>query len=437
MASQHRYNDEEDEPRRPTLLGLLKVPLPQFYRNVKQHQLTPLSEQNILLKPFRLVLSKPALRTYLTTALLLITALLLLAIASTAYTLFYFRYVPRIGFSRDIHLQWDDVYPSGAGGHNSDLFKTRNPFPHGTVSLQNDLVGAQPYDIKLELELPRTRQNREAGNFMLDVSLLASAKSSLLEGLAPSSTSDSAPVLARSRRPAILRYRSLPVEVMHRVSQLPWYLVGVRHESEKLSIDVFESVNFGRGSGSVPVALRLEVQGSIRMQIYSARAVFRARFRGLRWLMYNHRIISAVFFVGVFWSVEMVFAGIAWVGLVAYLGNAFKTEERESMRIKDDANTEDEEQAFLSDTERTFPTLSKQQPLRFRSPEVKKEKKEEDPSVEVSLQDVPPLTGLEADDEDEDGDYFLDSGIGTSMESGGGSREESMRKRRGRNSFRE
>ena len=41
------------------------------------------------------------------------------------------------------------------------------------------------------------------------------------------------------------------------------------------------------------------------------------------------------------------------------------------------------------------------------------------------------------DDEDEDGDYFLDSGIGTSMESGNGSRPGSVRKRRGRGSFRE
>jgi seipin len=135
--------------------------------------------------------------------------------------------------------------------------------------------------------------------------------------------------------------------------------------------------------------------------------------------------------------VEMVFAGIAWAVLVAYLGPAFKTEERKPMRIKDEATSEDEEHAFLSDTERTFPTLSNQQPLRFRSPEIKEEKKEETPSAEVRLQDVPPLTSLEADDEDEDGDYFLDSGIGTSMESGSGSRPGSMRKRRGRSGFRE
>lgn len=292
--------------------------------------------------------------------------------------------------------------------------------------------------MKLEIELPRTRKNREVGNFMLDVSLLGSTGllDTLKDGILPSQSSDSAPVLARSRRPASLQYRSLPVEMLHRVTQLPWYMLGVRHESEKLTIDVFESASFARGSNSVPTALKLEVQSSGRMQIYTAKAIFHARFRGLRWLMYNHRVISAVVFVGVFWGVEMIFAGIAWAVLIAYLGPAFKSDEQKSIRIKEEATTEDEEQTFLSDTERTFPTLSNQQPLRFRSPEIKEEKKEEDPNG-VRLQDVPPLTGLEADDEDEDGDYFLDSGIGTSMESGGGSRPGSVRKRRGRGSFRE
>jgi seipin len=435
MASKYRYDNDEEDTQRPTLMGLLKVLIPDPHCSLNDHQAN-LQLQSIILKPFRIVLSKPALRAYLTTALIFITALFLLAAASTAYTLFYWSYVPRIGFSRDIHLQWDDVYSIG---QEHGLDRAYNHFPHGTVSLEGDLVSAQAYDVKLEIELPRTRKNREVGNFMLDVSLLGSTGllDTLKDGLTTSQPSDSAPVLARSRRPASLHYRSLPVEMLHRITQLPWYILGVRDESETLTIDVFERTSFSRGSTSVPTALKLEVQSSKRMQIYSAKAIFHARFRGLRWLMYNHRVISAVVFVGVFWGVEMVFAGIAWAVLIAYLGPAFKTEEQRPALIKEEATSEDEERGFLSDTERTFPTLSNQQPLRFRSPEIKEEKKEEGPGDGVRLQDVPPLTNLEADDEDEDGDYFLDSGIGTSMESGSGSRPGSMRKRRGRGSFRE
>lgn len=164
--------------------------------------------------------------------------------------------------------------------------------------------------------------------------------------------------------------------------------------------------------------------------------------------MYNHRILSGVVFVGVFWSVEMIFAGLAWVVLGAYLGGGgrpgmvrIKQEEEEDGEGSEEED--EEENAFLSDTERTFPTLSGQQPLRFRSPDstvVKEEKVDDDGTVEVRLEDVPAATtALEADDENDEGrgDYFMDSGIGTSMESGSGSRPGSVRKRRGRSSFRE
>ena len=133
--------------------------------------------------------------------------------------------MPRIGFAKDIHLQWDDLYRhTPLAGQEAVLARTFNPFPHGTVSLQGDLVSSQPYDVKLEIELPRTRKNREVGNFMLDVSLLGSTGilDTLKDGLTTSQTSsESAPVLARSRRPASLHYRSLPVEMLHRITQLP------------------------------------------------------------------------------------------------------------------------------------------------------------------------------------------------------------------------
>lgn len=292
---------------------------------------------------------------------------------------------------------------------------------------------------------------------MLDVSLLAAAsplskaRTNLLttvkEGLTAPTPGSEDHILARSRRPAILHYRSLPLELAHQMVHLPWYLLGLSSETETLSIPVFERTEFPRGTGA-PEALHLEVQSTQRMQIYTARAVFRARFAGLRWVMYNHRILSGVVFVGVFWSVEMVFAGLAWVVLGAYLGGGgrpgmvrIKQEEEEDGEGSEEED--EEENAFLSDTERTFPTLSGQQPLRFRSPDstvVKEEKVDDDGTVEMRLEDVPAATtALEADDEDDEGrrDYFMDSGIGTSMESGSGSRPGSVRKRRGRSSFRE
>jgi len=58
------------------------------------------------MKPVRLATSKPARQTYLNTVLFMITSAILLGLASCAYILFYFNYVPQIGIERVIHLQY-------------------------------------------------------------------------------------------------------------------------------------------------------------------------------------------------------------------------------------------------------------------------------------------------------------------------------------------
>jgi len=91
-------------------------------------------------------------------------------------------------------------------------------------------------------------------------------------------------------------------------------------------------------------------------------------------------------------------------------------------RIKQEPDAEDPK-PVLSDTERTFPTLSGQQPLRYASPRIK----QEDEGSAVVVPDTA-VRAVEADDEDEDADFFLDSGLGTSMESSA-SRRDSVRRR--------
>ena len=77
-----------------------------------------------------------------------------------------------------------------------------------------------------------------------------------------------------------------------------------------------------------------------------------------------------------------------------------------------------------ADTERTFPSGVGQARLKYESPTIKSE--EDEPSFIVPEAN----RGVEADDEDEDADFF-DSGIGTSMDSSA-TRKDSVRRRRGR-----
>lgn len=298
--------------------------------------------------------------------------------------------------------------------------------------------------------MPRTRENRDTGNFMLDVKMFGpgekgtGALGMVRDGIlgASAETMEQQAVLAHARRPAILTYRSPVVEFVGKVAELHWYLLGWRHEAETLVVGMFEGVQFPKGWRNVPAALKLEVQSQHRMQIYEAKVEFRAQFRGLRWLMYNHRISSAFVFTLGFWTTEMVATGLVWLVLSVFLfpgeeQTVVKKEETSRDREVKAEGEEDEAANGLSDTERTFPTYGGQPPLRYRSPPIKDEDGDD---ANLVLQ-APPIQGVEADDEDEDADFLLDepgraggrsdSGLGTSMESSSG-RRDTVRRRRSR-----
>lgn len=156
------------------------------------------------------------------------------------------------------------------------LIITSNGNPQGVVALGTRMVSLQPYDVTVNLNLPRTPSNIAAGNFMLELSLLSPSSNSLL------STGPPSEVLAHSLRPAILTYASPIIDTASKVSQLPWYLLGWRKEAERLEVSMMEGVKFARGWRNVPSSLKLEIHSAEPMQIYEATVKFVARFSGLR-----------------------------------------------------------------------------------------------------------------------------------------------------------
>ena len=236
-------------------------------------------------------------------------------------------------------------------------------------------------------------------------------------------------VLASSRRTAILTYYSPVVDLARKATELHWLILGWRLEAETLEIPVFNGVSFAKGWRNVPDTMQIQVQSSARMQIYEANVVFKARFQGLRWIMYNHRITSAFVFIGAFWGTEVLFTAICWAILSVWVfspgdDTTIKKEADDHKRIKAE-DSEEEEHIRLSDTERTYPTYSKGPAMRYTSPAIKKEEPEAEPFPSLLT------TALEADDEDESDDFF-DSGLGTSLESSTGhtSSKEALRKRK-------
>ncbi|KAJ5683315.1 hypothetical protein N7462_006480 [Penicillium macrosclerotiorum] len=259
-----------------------------------------------LLTPFRALVSTTALRIYLNVLLFLGATLLLLGISGVAYGIFYYRFIPTVGVDREVHLQFGDG----------------NPW--GTASFESEFVSFQAYDVAVALDLPRTPSNLDAGNFMIDLTLYSRDDSS--GSLLPTSGNALKPI-SQARRPAILTYTSPLVDVAKRMVRLPLYVVSWRREAETLEVPMMERVEFARGARNLPQSLRLEIQSDAKMQVYSARVEFRARFTGLRWFMYRWKLTSFVIFSSMFWSVSMASAGLTWFLLTWALQPATETKE--------------------------------------------------------------------------------------------------------------
>ncbi len=164
-----------------------------------------------------------------------------------------------------------------------------------------------------------------------------------------------------------------------------------------------------------------------------------------RWIMYNHRIISLLLFTSVFYLTSLLSA----VGVWALLWASFSSRRSSTTgpgapsRIDEqDVSSEDAlrrqirtsegtDSPDISDTPRTFPTYSRQPPLRYLpTPRT---------TPDVDERDNVPATdahgpAAEADDEEDAWPARrpgpgVDSGIGTSMEESASTNRAATRRR--------
>ena len=153
--------------------------------------------------------------------------------------------------------------------------------------------------------------------------------------------------------------------------------------------------------------------------------------------MYNHRIISFVAFTTVFWTMSTISMTIAWLILSYWFARPASPKEEKDMtatngHAKGTVKTEPSEEDVdpfstegLSESQRSFPTIGRQMPLRFpvqsrdTQPQIKREPTNEAEQIEESA-NIEPLAA-EADDEDDEEEAMergrrTDSGIGTSLD---------------------
>lgn len=288
----------------------------------------------------------------------------------------------------------------------------------------------QDYDISLAISMPRSPANVERGNFMVNLFLL-DADATALQAQDARQTSgrgvefDDKAVMFNSRRPAILPYVDPVVSLASRLLFLLYHIFLPSSESNTLTIPLAERVTFSKFSG-VPSTAYVEIEAGQTIQTYSVALIVTAQLRGLRWLMFHHRLTTYIGLTLSFWLCECLFMVLAWAVWVATVGSSVEGGERSLagkpaplMKTEVTDDDEDEEQLDSSDRPHTFPSYGRHPPLKHE-PQVKREMEPGRAMADI------PVAGAEADDEDEeaseDEQRRRDSGLGTSYsEEGSGS----------------
>ena len=369
--------------------------------------------------------------------------------------------MPQIGVSAPVYLQFPDAFAlaeqhsvskEGKNGNNAGLrsllgehgkeggppnqdaqFQAQRHHPYGTVILPKDvLISNQFYDVNLRVCLPRSPGNLGMGNFMMDVEVFGTASPSATNVASSSArTSDSSTILARSSRPAILTYQSDMVSKVATLLKLSLYILDFAREMECVTETVMEDAAFSSSPSSIKVQLRTRSRGvqlshdtvgagvaGSMLDVYNVHVSVSARLTGLRWLLYNHRIISFVLFTTVFWGVSVSSSAIIWL-LLSVLVSKFTLRTR----------TRKEASAPTAKEVRPARDFARDSPL--ETSDLAPVKREDDEPI--IKQEEP---GNAGDNEEEDVDFilpagkrtgdqyggeFADSGLGTSLESGNAS----------------
>uniref|UniRef100_A0A8B9PGR2 Seipin n=1 Tax=Apteryx owenii TaxID=8824 RepID=A0A8B9PGR2_APTOW len=233
-------------------------------------------------------------RTVLQTAILLCVALLLLWVSVFLYGSFYYSYMPTVSFVSPVHYS----FRTDCGSPGPELCS----FPTANISLvkanrDKVMMYGQLYRISLELELPESPVNQELGMFMVAMTCYTKGGRAV----------------ASSARAAMLHYRSGLLRTLDTLAFAGLFLLGFAEQKQTVEVELYS--DYREDSYAPTVGAVLEIQ-SKRIQLYGAQLRIHAHFTGLRYLLYNFPVTSALLGVAsnfAFLSVIVLFSYLQWV----------------------------------------------------------------------------------------------------------------------------
>ncbi|KAM4555801.1 seipin-like isoform 1-T2 [Odontesthes bonariensis] len=244
--------------------------------------------------------------------------LLLLCIAAFLYGSFYYSYMPRAAFSTPVHYSYRTDCESPAS------FLCSHPVANVSLmrNKKNVLTFGQVYRISLQLEMPDSPTNHDLGMFMIKTTCFSEYGGQV----AASARSARQLLKASSSRFGMLRYQSNLLKTLGTLLFLPAFLTGAAEQKQVLDVELFSEYIDDPYVPSVTAVIEIL---SNKVQIYSSHLYIHAHFTGIRYLLFNFPVLSAL--VGV--SSNFIF--LSFLFILSYTRQLLRVEQKPEQLTED------------------------------------------------------------------------------------------------------
>lgn len=232
-----------------------------------------------------------ARRTLFQAAVLFCVLFLLLWVSIFLYGSFYYSYMPTVSFSTPVHF----YYTSDCDSVESVLCS----HPKANISFMKNardhvMANSQPYRVSLELEMPESPVNEQLGMFMVKMSCYTKGGK----------------IVSSVGRSTMLHYRSSLLQTLSTLLFSPLLLTGMSEQKQLVEVELFSDYKSNAYQPTVGAVIEIH---SKRVQIYSSQLRIHAYFTGVRYVLYNFPLTSAVI------GVATNFALLSVIVLFSYL----------------------------------------------------------------------------------------------------------------------
>lgn len=186
------------------------------------------------------------------------------------YGVFYWNYIPKSSHVYPVHLHFESkACPEGFCDYPIANLAIVRPG-------QDDyLARGQRYKIYLELEMPESEANQRIGMFTVRLDMI----------------SEDGEVLRSTQRSGVLRYKSILVRLLSTLTYIPFLLFGSAEEKQTVSVLLFDRYEEDYAKPATQASIMVR---NSHIEIYTATLKIYADFTGLRYLLYNWPLTSAV-----------------------------------------------------------------------------------------------------------------------------------------------